>query len=276
MPRPSRGSFPRNKPYRRLPRQQPYSKTLTKFKYRLNINKYRKKRPYNTYDNMKPVRVGSIWRAPKNISHTYTYWTWRNTNSGTNTVGAPLTIYNLTDYSQYIKRFDAEQVNSQPLAYITNCLLNYQIDAVPTTIQPCNVHVYIVSPKPLKLQSTAVYTYMTTTDVKLDFDAQPDGSNPFFNKQLYNLYYHKVHNIGKTTAEATASTSQRSQQAYINILPMRRLIKSINGSSWKTTNIEDTPFLRQIYLLLYVEVADGTTTPLQFSFNSNLTIKQNV
>ena len=197
-------------------------------------------------------------------------YTWRVQQ---NTLASPLTVFNFTELSNYVKRF-ATEGPGQPTAVIRGGWFSYQIDAITGTPTPLVVHLWFVRPRTIKLQSS-LNTYLTATDVATDIDAALDGSDPLLNLQQYQLVAYRKHCLGLTTTGVNSTLNQKTKFGAVR-LRMPKFVKNENASqTWTQVTRSEVKWTDQMYLIAYIEVASAMTgTPVQFSFNTTLKILQ--
>jgi len=227
--------------------------------------KQSKSRPRQT---RAPLRAeAALWKSQMYTS-LYTY------SVQVNALNSPGTLWNLTKWSDYVKRFDSQGAES-PVAWIKSAWVQYQLDALSTTPQPMVAHVWVLSPKHEKYQSTTGAN-LVMGDVNTDIDCNSDGSDPLLNYPLYKVHGYRKHLVARTTSEATALSEMRTQSGMFR-LKMPKIVRSMAGTAWKNVNMVDVPFSQQVYLYVYLEVtASGTGTPIQASFRSTLKVCQSL
>lgn len=188
-------------------------------------------------------------------------------------VSSPDTLWELTSWSNYVKRFDTE-AEEQPAAVLRNGLLRYQIDALSTTPSPLICHLWLISPKLNKLQSVTGYPTVAAGDVAYDVDSNAN-SDVMLNWQNWVVHSYKKHIVGRSISEAQARTVDRTKMGTMRWRPPKVIKNVVGTQSWRLVLPQELHWQSRVFLYLWVEVATSATpTPLQFSWNASLTALQ--
>lgn len=225
-----------------------------------------KKRKIGSSKRWQPRALNMTAQVPTTYSSIYTY------KLGANTLNAPATAWELTDFGQYTKRFEAEGLE-QNAALIKSGFLSYQIDVMPQTPTPFVIHIWIVSPRDSKKQSCTNLPALTAGEIGASVDALTtfNNSDPLLDWQDFRVHSYRKHTMGRTNAEATATVRERTVSGRMRFRPPKVVKNTVGNQHWRQVLTQELNWSARCFLFVWCEVTTSVTPiTVTFSFASTL------
>lgn len=209
----------------------------------------------------------AIAAVPLTYGSIYTY------KVSVSSVNAPISAWELTDFVNYVKRFDSEG-QEQPIAAIKRGWMKYSIEVSATAPPQLVMHVWIVSPKMNKLQSVAAIPSMTAGEIGASVDAGTNNADPMLNWQDFRVHGYKKHLMGHSSTVVNATARERTQFGSMRWKPPTVVKNVVASQHWRQVVPSELKWTERVYLFTWVETVSGTPVTLDFTFSAGVSTTQ--